>query len=266
MTANTNPLTYNLYVQQIGILAVALTSENAGVWQFNDAPLQGIVQQMLNYAEQRIARDLDILPSQTSNTYALTAGQPVFALPIDDFFTVQTLEIAQINGAQVVNATPLLPVSKEFIQNVYSGLYSAGTPKYYAMYGDTFAATPTPGAYNTNTNILLGPAPNYGYTLRVTGTVVPPSLYKYAVSGVADTASTYISTYYPDMLLMASMIYVSAFQRNFSATSDSADMGLSYEKAYQALRLGAIPKENQKKQEGSSWSGYSTPTSATQTR
>jgi hypothetical protein len=166
-----------------------------------------------------------------------------------------------MNGAQVVNSQTLLPVSKEFIQNCYSGLASAGTPQYYAMYGDNFG---TPAfAFN---NVLLGPPPNFAYPIRVTGLIKIPSLFNYATAGVADTQFTYISAYYPDMLIMASMIYISAFQRNFSATSDSADMGMTYEKQYQALRLGGVQDENERNLEGSSWTAYMTPTSATPTR
>jgi hypothetical protein len=68
------------------------------------------------------------------------------------------------------------------------------------------------------------------------------------------------------MLIQASMIYITAFQRNFSATSDDQAMGQTYEKQYQALRLGAISEENRKKFAGSGWSSLSTPVSATPTR
>jgi hypothetical protein len=260
-TPATNPLSYNLYVQQIGIMAVVLTTEVGGVYQFVDAAMQGALPSMLNYAELRIQRDLDFLSSQASNSYTLTAGQNVFPVPVNDFFTVQTLEITQVAGGNVVNVSTLLPVSKEFIQNCYGGISSASTPRYYAMYGDTFG-----GNQDTNTNILLGPPPNFGYTLRITGTQRTPSLFKNAVTGIADTNYTYISQFYPDMLIMASMIYVSAFQRNFGVTSDDPQSGMTYEKQYQALRLGAIPEENARKQQASGWSAYSTPTAATPTR
>ena len=257
----TNPLSYNAYIQNIGVMAVALTQETGGVYSFVDATLQTIVGQMLNYAELRIQRDLDFLQARSSNTYTLTAGQNIFSVPINDFLMVETLEITQNSGSTVVNSTPLIPVSKEFIQNCFAGAASANTPRYFAMYGDTFGD----GA-NTNINVLLGPVPNYAYPLRVTGVIRLPSLAQFATSGIADTSYTYISQFLPDMLMMASMIYISAYQRNFSATSDSADMGLSYEKQYQALRLGAISEENRKKFEGSAWSSYSTPVAATPTR
>jgi hypothetical protein len=258
---NTNPLSYNQWVQQVGVLAVELTSETAGVYSFNSAPLEQSVPQILNYAELRIQRDLDLLASQTSNLYTLTAGQQALAISINDFLTVQTIEAVQTNGGTVVSSVPLLPVSKEMIQNVYGGLVGAGLPMYFAMYGDAFGD----GA-NSNNTIIFGPVPSYAFQLRVTGTIRTPSLYSFASSGPADAGSTYISTYYPDMLVMASMIFVSAYQRNFSATSDSPDMGQSYEKQYQALLPSALAEENRKKFMGSGWSSYSTPATATATR
>ena len=283
----TNPLSYNAYIQQVAAMAVYQTAESGGVYSFVDAPPELIVPQMLNYAELRIQRDLDMLASQSSNIYPLTQGSQVFSLPVDDFVTVQSLEIVTLSGGDqplttdsgvlittdsgtpiytsgtsvVVDAYPLLPTSKEFIQNCYGGATSAGPPKYFAMYGDNFG-----DEQDSYTNIYLGPAPNFGYSLRVTGTCRSPSLYNNAEAGIADTGYTYISAYFPDLLVMASMIYLSAFQRNFSATSDSPDMGQTYEKQYQALRLGAIGEENRRKQQGSGWTAYSTPVSATSTR
>lgn len=256
-----NPLSFNAWVTTVGAMAVALTQETAGVVAFVDPPLQAVLPQILAYAESRIARDLDLLASQTSNLYTLTAGAAVFPLPVGDFQTVQTLEIVQSYNGQTVNSTPLTFVSKEFIQNCYSGLTGAGTPKYAALYGDNFG-----DEQDSVTNILLGPPPNFAYSLRVTGTACEPSLFTNASAGIADTEYTYISQYYSDMLVMASMIFISAYQRNFSATSDSPDMGQSYEKQYQALRLGAIELENRRKQQGSAWTAYSTPTAATPTR
>jgi hypothetical protein len=256
-----NPLSYNAWVQAVGTLAVEKVQEVGGVYEFVSEPLQDVVTSILNYAELRIQRDLDFLSSQSSNTYTLNPGQQQFTIPFADFFTVQTMEIVQSNGGTVANSTPLLPVSKEFIQNVYGGLSRAGTPRYFAMYGDDFGNNQV-----TSNNVIFGPPPSFGFQLRVTGTQRTPSLFNYATTGIADTGYTYISTYVPDMLVIASMIMVSAYQRNWGGTSDDSPMGQSYEKQYQVLRIGAIPEENRRKLEGSAWSAYSTPTAATPAR
>jgi hypothetical protein len=261
-TPGLNPLSFNAYIQQVGVMAVALTAETGGVWGFVDAPLQEIVPMILNYSEGRIQRDLDLLTAKTSNLYTLTAGLDVLQLPINDFIIVEAVQLVQVNGSgAVVNNTPLVQVSNEFMQNVCGGLSASGTPKYWAMIGDAFGD----GA-NTYNQIRVGPPPNYPYSIGVRGIIRTPSLYQNASAGIADTGYTYISTNYPDMLVIASMIYVSAFQRQFSSTSDDPTMPMNYEKQYQALRLGAIAEENRKKGQASAWSGYSTPVSATPTR
>lgn len=261
MTINTNPLSYNAYIQAVAGMAVYGSAVTAGVWAFVDAPPQLQVPMMLNYAELRIQRDLDMLPAQSSNTYTLTPGNYIFQLPIDDFMIVQRASLVTLNGSVTVSVIPLVQVSQEFIQNVYGGAATPGTPGYYAMIGDVFG-----GNADTYNQMALGPTPNFPYTMRIHGLTRMPSLYKYAAAGIADTSYTYISSYYPDMLIMASMIYISAFQRNFSATADDVPMPMTYEKQYQILRLAAIDEENRKKSQGSGWSSYSTPTTATPTR
>jgi hypothetical protein len=256
-----NPLSFNAWVQAVGVMSVALTQNNAGVWGFVDAPLQTVLPQILSYAEGRIQRDIDALQARSSNTYALTVSNNLLSIPVNDFLVLETLEVTQVSGAVVVNSWPLIPVSKEFIQNCYSGVFSTGMPKYYAMYGDTFGD----GA-NTNVNVLLGPAPNFAYPVRVTGVIRMPSLYQFATAGSANTSYTYISQWLPDLLLMASMIFISGYQRNFSANSDSPDMPVNYEKQYRTLLAGAIAEENRKKGLGSGYSAYSTPATATPTR
>lgn len=256
-----NPLSFNAWVQTVGAMAVALTQNNSGVWGFVDAPLQTVLPQILSYAEARIQRDIDALQARSSNTYALTVTNNLLQIPVNDFLVIETLETTQVSNGIVVNSTPLIPVSKEFIQNCYSGVFSSGCPKYYAMYGDTFGD----GA-NTNVNVLVGPAPNFAYPVRVTGVIRMPSLFQFATSGPADTSYTYISQSLPDLLVMASMIFISAYQRNWTANSDDPAMPVNYEKQYRTLLAGAIAEENRKKGLGSGYSAYSTPVTATPTR
>lgn len=256
-----NPLSFNGWVQTVGAMAVALTQNTGGVWEFSDAPLQTVLPQILSYAEARIQRDIDALQARSSNQYALTIASNILSIPVNDFLVIETLEIAQVSNGVVVNSTPLIPVSKEFIQNCYSGLFSTGYPRYFALYGDTFGD----GA-NIYVNVLLGPPPNSSYPVVVTGVIRMPSLYQFATPGPADTSYTYISQWLPDLLLSASMIFISAYQRNFSANSDSPDMPVNYETQYRAQLAGAIAEENRKKGLGSGYSAYSTPATATPTR
>jgi hypothetical protein len=65
---------------------------------------------------------------------------------------------------------------------------------------------------------------------------------------------------------MASMIYISAYQRNFGRANDDPQMAITYESQYQALLKSAMMEENRKKFEAAAWSSQSPSTAATPTR
>lgn len=264
-TVKTTPLTYNGYVTQIATMAVVgyttvTNSSSNSITVGVDSAFNVIIPQMLNYAELRIQRDLDLLPSTTVNTaYSLTTGNNQISISSNDFVTVQTISLTSGTASN-----PLLPASKEFLQNVYNDSSITGEPAYFAMYGGDAS---TGG--NTYNNIIVGPYPDANYPLTITGTVRLQTLYP-TLGGdgypTLGTGNTFISVNLPDMLIMASMIYISAFQRNFGRESDDPAMAQSYEAQYQVLRQGAISEEYRKKFEGSAWSSDSTSPAATPTR
>jgi len=254
---NTNPLTYNGYITQVATMAIVNTQTVSGVVQGVDAAFNSITPMMLDYAELRIQRDLDLLPLQTSRTYTTTSGSNMLTISVNDFVTLQSFEVSASDGS----TTPLLPATKEFLQNVYGGSSTTGTPAYFAMYGGDLS---TGG--NTSNIIMYGPYADSAYPVTVTGTIRAPSLYQYANPSQAGTSTTFISTYYPDLLVMASMVYISAYQRNFGRGSDDPAMAQSYEGQYQSLLRGSIGEEYRKKFEASAWSSLSTSPPATPTR
>ena len=233
---------YNAYVQQISTMAVVPVT---------DTNFQIILPQMISYAELRMQRDLDFLSTQISNSnYLLTAGNGTLTIPTSAFVVMETFEVIDGSGSSM----PLLAVGKEFIQNVYGTGSSTGLPQYFAVYGGDSATTGL-----TSQNMIVGPIPDLNYAIRLTGTVRSAPL-------SASNTTTYISTYLPDMFIMASMIYISAFQRNFGRQSDDPQMAQSYEGQYQALKASALVEENRKKFEAAAWTSYSPAPAATPTR
>lgn len=257
-TPQTTPLTYNGYVTQVATMAVVNVQTTSGIVVGVDADFNAIIPQMLNYAELRIQRDLDLLPSQTSRPYTLTIGSNQLQLGAYDFVTVQTITL------NVSNVTyPLLASTKEYLQNVYgsSAVGSRGRPKIFAIYGGDLS---TGG--ETYNNILLGPYPDIAYNVDVVGTVRLPTLYENATTPLAATGTTFISTYFPDLLIQASLIYISQFQRNFGQASNDPAMGPTYELQYQNLLRAAAVEEGRKKFSASAWSSMSPQVAATPTR
>ena len=145
-------------------------------------------------------------------------------------------------------------MTKEYIQNVYGTGSTTGLPQYFAVYGGDTATTGL-----TSQNMIVGPIPDSTYSVRLTGTVRSAPL-------SASNTTTFISVYLPDMMIMASMIYISAYQRNFGRMNDDPQMAQSYENQYQVLKTSALIEENRKKFEASAWSSYSPAPAATPNR
>ena len=225
----TTGLIYNSYVQQIATLAVVPTT---------DTNFQIILPQAISYAELRMQRDLDFLSTQIydNTSFTTTQNQNILSIPTAAFITLQTIQVTA-NGV----TSPLSPVAKEYIQNVFNSTASAGVPSVFAVYGGDSATTG-----NTSQNILFGPYPNAAYPLTFTGTIHASSL-------SASNSTTFISTYLPDLFIAASMVYVGGYQRNFSTTGADPQMPINWEQQYQTLLKGATVEEYRKKFQSAAW-------------
>lgn len=235
-------MNYSSYVTQISTMAVIPST---------DTNFTAILPQMIVYAENRLQRDLDFLSTQISTTaYPLAATSNILTIPTAQFVVLQTIEVVNTLGV----STPLLPVTKEFIQNVYGTGSGQAIPQYFAVYGGDSSTTGL-----TSQIIIVGPIPDQSYSTILTGTVRSAPL-------SSTNPSTFISTYLPDLMIMASMIYISAYQRNFGKINDDPAMAITYESQYEALLKSALIEENRKKFEAAAWSSYSSSPAATPTR
>ena len=242
-------LNYSTYITQIMQMAVIDAS---------DANFAAILPSMIDYAEQRIYRDLDLLEVSTSLTgesYKLTAGDRKLSFSKDlssgGYFNI----IEQINLIIPAGSTdpdaamrlPLMATTKEFLDAVYGSavLSNLGQPKYFAPFNDSL--------------FIVGPAPLQDYYVEVVGTYRPAPLSE-------TNTTTFISKYMPDLMIMASMVYISAYQRNFGRQADDPQMAQSYEGQYQGLLKGALVEEARKKFEAAAWTSQSPAVVASPTR
>lgn len=259
-TPNTVYLTYNSYITQIASLAAYQTQTVSSVVQLfdgNGAILNNVVPQMIDYAELRIQRDLDLNQSLTNNSsLSLTSGNNLLTMDINSFITIQ--DMSYVSGTKTV---PIFPASKFFIQQLYPDSSVQGAPLYFCPYGGDSAST---GA--TSQLFLFGPTPDQSYPLSINGTVRMISLNSFNTTGPAATQYTFISAYLPDLLLQASMIYLAEYQRNFGRASDDPQMAMTYEAQYQSLLKGAMVEENRRKMWASAWTALSQPVNATANR
>jgi len=219
------------YVQQIAELAVV---------DQTDANYVAILPAMITYAENRMYRDLDFLFTSTSITgYSITNGSRQIIIPDGTLVVSEQINIITPAGQSNPDAgtrTPLLATTKEYLDAVYGSSSYTGTPQYFVPFNDNL--------------FLVGPFADQNYYVEIVGTYRPSSL-------SAANPTTFISLYLPDVFIMASMIYISAYQRNFGRQSDDPQMAQSYEAQYTALLKGAAVEEARKKFEAAAWSSQS---------
>jgi hypothetical protein len=229
------------YITQIATMAVVDES---------DAAFLAILPQMITYAENRIYRDVDFLFTSIANSsYTVPINTRKITVPAGTFVVPEQINLITPAGntnPESCIRVPLLPTTKEFLDAVYGSSSATGQPKYFCPFDDyTF---------------LVGPYSDATYFVEIIGTYRPPSL------SVTNT-TTFISLYLPDVFIMASMIYIAAYQRNFSsALGNDPQMPVTYETQYQTLLKSAISEENRKKFEAAAWSSQSVSTTATPTR
>ncbi len=240
----TTGLTYSQYVTQIATLAVVEETNPAFIT---------ILPQTITYAENRIYRDLDLLQTSASITgYALTAGNRTLTIPEGTIVVSEQINIITPVGETNPNAATAtrnscLPTTKEYLDLVYGNNSAANRamPTYFAPFNDNL--------------FYFGPVPDQNYNVEIVGTVRPASL-------SASNTTTFLSLYFPDIMIMASMIYVSGYQRNFGRANDDPQMAVTYESQYKALLQGATIEEARKKFEAAAWSSQSPAVVASPTR
>lgn len=200
-----------------------------------------ILPNIINDAEQRMYRELDLLDTVMRNTAGfLTPGNRFFQFPTH-FVVGEDINIfTNVGSNPPTGRQPLIPVSREWMDWVYpddvaSTCSSCGDqiPHYYAML--------------TDQTILVGPSPAYAFQVEVVGTIRPTPL-------SASNETTYLTTYLPDLFFAASMVFGFAYIQDFGqAGADNPQSAATWESHYQALFQSANVEENRKKYASQAW-------------
>lgn len=204
----------------------------------DDVEFPNIIPAIINYAEMRIYRELDLISTIVRDTsVSLTAANPNVEFP-QTFVVVQGVNLlTPAGGAPATSArVPLTPASKEVL---------------YALWGDpSVTAAPSLYAMVDQWNAILGPSPDNSYTLEVYGTQRPAPL-------SSSNTTTFLTTYLYDLFLSASMVFAAGYQRNFGAQSSDPQMSSSWEAQYGKLLASANIEELRKKSWSDSWTSFS---------
>lgn len=227
-------LNYTTYVAQLSnIMAV----------QSSTTQFQTMLPGCIDYAEQRLYRELDLLSTVvTDTTGALVSGSRNFTLPTTSngkFITIQNINLITPVSATFTTGTrvPLAPIDKSYLDSVWGSSTGSTIPKNFAMIDQW--------------NIIVGPWPDANYKVEVIGTIRPNPL-------SATNTATFLTTYLPDLFIAASMIFASGYQRDFGAQADNPQQAQSWEAQYENLIKSAGIEEIRKKWAGPGWSSMST--------
>lgn len=225
-------LTYTTFVNQIANLMV---QDSTGT-EFTTM-LPG----MIDYAEQRIYRELDLLSTIVRDSSAsLTTNSRDFTLPttLGRFVTVDGINVITPANTAADSGTrnPLLAVARDYLDHVWGSVSGATVPEYFSMI--------------TDQTIIVGPWSDNTYRVEIVGTIRPTTL-----SSVNTT--TFLTNYLPDLFIAAAMVFGSGYMRNFGAQSDNPQMAASWESQYQALKASALQEELRRKFAGLGWTSQS---------
>jgi len=203
-----------------------------------DAAYLQAIPNIIDDAEQRLYRELDLLSTVVTATGSLTANSRNFTLPQDSgrFVVVEQMNVitpSSVTDPELGTRVPLLPVTKEYLDAVWPSSGGAGVPTQFAPISDQ--------------SWILGAWPDASYTVEVVGTIRPAPL-------SASNTTTFLTLYLPDVFMTAALVFASGYQQNFSAMGDNPQQSLTWEAHVKPLIDSAKGEELRKRFASNAWS------------
>jgi hypothetical protein len=199
-----------------------------------DANFQIVLPNIIDDAEQRIYRELDLLATVVRDSSStLTANSRNFTFPQHIVVSESINVFTPVNT--LTNRNILVPVTREFMDAVYgneTASTSPSIPQYYAMI--------------TDQTIIVGPPPDANYTIEIIGTIRPQPL-------SSTNTSTYLSLYLPDLFLAESLIFGYGYMKDYGATTDDPQSSASWNAHYKDLWQSANTEETRKRYASQAW-------------
>jgi hypothetical protein len=195
---------------------------------------QAFLPSTIDYAEQRIYRELNLLSTRIRNSSSnCTANNRSFTLPtnLGTFITVTEISIITPVGSTAANGTRnvLMSAAKKLVDVVAptnTAVSASQVPSMYYMLDQQTA--------------IFGPSPGAAFNVEVTGTIRPAPL-------SATNTTTFLTTNLPDLFVAASMVYAGNNMRDFGIEAGNASIAQSWEQQYQALFASANAEETRKR-------------------
>jgi hypothetical protein len=218
-------LTYSSFVASLANMLVIPT---------NDANFQLALSNIIDDAEQRIYRELDLLATIVRDSSgSLTANSRNFTFP-QHFVVSESINVFTPAGT-TTQRFQLIPTTREFLDAVWPNETAPATPsvpQYYAMI--------------TDQTIIVGPSPDAAYKMEVVGTIRPEPL-------SPTNTSTYLTNYLPDLFLCEALIFGYGYLKDYGAATDDPRSSAAWSAHYQELWQSANVEENRKKYASQAW-------------
>lgn len=241
-------MTYADYVNASADLLILLATitDATSATPSVDPNFNTILPRAIEYAEQRMYRELDLMQTFTTTTATTTANVRSVAIP-GNLIVLNSLYLITPAGSVSTDANAqrniLLRTTPDALNFMWpQGQVTGQLPKYFATQSDT--------------SVQIAPAPDAAYTLEFYGTVRPAPL-------SASNTTTILTTYLPDCFLACSMVFFSGYQRDFGAQSDDPKLAQSWETQYQTLKMSAGEEISRAKSQSSQWAPFSKASNAT---
>jgi len=229
-------LTYSTYVSTLSSLTL-IPSSNP---QFTT-----ILPNAIDYAEQRLYRELDLIAENVTDVSASTSpNDRRFTLPTSKGTFQIITNINIITGASTPESgtrNPCTPTSRDVLDFFWPSSTGAGVPNQWCYYTQANLA-----GFTQPDNIIFGPWPDQAYPVEVIGKIIPTPLSQ-------DNSQTFLSLYYPDLMIAASMIFFAGALKNYGAQADDPRSAMSWTQQYDLLMRSANPWEARKRFAGASW-------------
>jgi len=180
----------------------------------SETALVANLDQMIEFAEKRIYRSIDLDNGWKYSSVALVQGTATATLPTDSV----VVRSVNYKVTSTTALTALLQKDVAYIDDYTGNRVTQGTPRYYAHYDDA--------------TLLVGPTPNsVAATLEIAHTYRPTQL-----SG--SNTTTWLSLEAPDVLLYACLLELATFMK------EEPDIIANYTTMYQTAFQGCLLEEN----------------------
>jgi hypothetical protein len=202
-------------------LASALVVDEADLDFLADLPT------IIDNAEQRCYRDLDLVSTSVAVNGTMTMYSRYFTLPTSagHILVVDAINVIDSTGVRF----PMKPVSRDVVDYFWPSDTS------------TVNAIPTIFARVDDGRVLVGPSPGANFIAEVVGTIRPVSL-------SSTNTSTFLTLYVSDVFFAAAMSSAcGVLLKNYGAQSDDPRSAVSWEVEYQS-RLASARNEELRKQ------------------